>query len=121
MTRDDIIAMAQEAGFHQRLNTPREWWMLTENIERFYELAVAAERERIEELEKITGDMADAAIELHEKYEESQSADVKAMNEAQIVLQTIKDIDPGVYDEMIDNALRLIADALNIVAEEEVK
>ena len=120
MTRDDILRMAKEAGaFFDGDNSVYD--MPEHCFERFAALVAAAERERIEELEKITGDMADAAIELHEKYEESQSADVKAMNEAQIVLQTIKDIDPGVYDEMIDNALRLIADALNIVAEEEVK
>lgn len=47
-------------------------------------------------------------------WEEKESADVKAMGEAQIVLQAIKDADPGTYDEMIDNALRLIAQALNI-------
>ena len=116
MTRDDIIRMGKKVWALEFI--PESDVM---KLERFAALVSAAERERIEELEKITGDMADAAIELHEKYEESQSADVKAMNEAQIVLQTIKDIDPGVYDEMIDNALRLIADALNIVAEEEVK
>ena len=116
MTTEDLIPLLEQAGISQEV-----WFEHHRSIERLAALVAAAERERIEELEKITGDMADAAIELHEKYEESQSADVKAMNEAQIVLQTIKDIDPGVYDEMIDNALRLIADALNIVAEEEVK
>ena len=45
MTRDDILQMAHEAAFQQRLNTPREWWMLTENIERFAALVAAAERE----------------------------------------------------------------------------
>lgn len=39
--------------------------------------------------------------------------DVKVLGEAQIVLQAIKDTDPGVYDEMIDNVLRLISNALN--------
>lgn len=45
MTRDDIIRMAKEAGFMQRHNNPREWWMLTEHIERFAALVAAAERE----------------------------------------------------------------------------
>jgi hypothetical protein len=52
-------------------------------------------------------------------WEEKESADVKAMGEAQIVLQAIKDADPGTYDEMIDNALRLIAQALSIGGEHE--
>jgi len=47
MTRDDIIAMAREAEFHQRLHTPREWWMLTENIVSFADLVAAAEKELI--------------------------------------------------------------------------
>lgn len=40
--------------------------------------------------------------------------DVKVLGEAQIVLQAIKDTDPGVYDEMIDNVLRLISEALQL-------
>jgi hypothetical protein len=40
--------------------------------------------------------------------------DVKVLGEAQIVLQVIKDTDPGVYDEMIDNVLRLIHNALQL-------
>lgn len=50
--------------------------------------------------------------------DEKESADVKAMGEAQIVLQTIKETDPGTYDELIDNALRLIAQALSIEGSE---
>jgi hypothetical protein len=46
--------------------------------------------------------------------DEKESADVKALGEAQVVLQVIKDTDPGTYDEMIDNALRLIDRALGI-------
>lgn len=53
--------------------------------------------------------------------EEKESADVKAMGEAQIVLETIKAADPGVYDEMIDNALRLIDQALGIGGTNENK
>lgn len=40
--------------------------------------------------------------------------DVKVLGEAQIVLQVIKDTDPGVYDEIIDNVLRLIHNALQL-------
>ena len=53
--------------------------------------------------------------------EEKESADVKAMGEAQIVLEAIKQADPGVYDEMIDNALRLIHTALGIGGEDETR
>ena len=45
MTKDDIIRMAKEAGFKPRHNAPREWWMLTEDIERFAALVASAERE----------------------------------------------------------------------------
>ena len=45
MTHDDIIRMAKEAGFKPRHNAPREWWMLTEDIEHFAALVAAAERE----------------------------------------------------------------------------
>ena len=45
MTHDDIIRMAREAGFKLRHNAPREWWMLTEDIEHFAALVAAAERE----------------------------------------------------------------------------
>jgi hypothetical protein len=40
--------------------------------------------------------------------------DVQVMGEAQVVLEAIKAADPGVYDEMIDNVLRLISDALKL-------
>jgi hypothetical protein len=40
--------------------------------------------------------------------------DVKVMGEAQVALEAIKAADPGVYDEMIDNVLRLISDALKL-------
>ena len=51
-------------------------------------------------------DVADALIDI-------SCEDVTVMGEAQIVLQVIKDTEPGVYDEMIDNVLRLISNALN--------
>lgn len=41
MTRDDIIRMAQEAGF----TLQRDEWLFTEMLERFATLVAAAERE----------------------------------------------------------------------------
>jgi len=46
--------------------------------------------------------------------EEKEHADVVALDKAKMVLQVIKDTDPGVYDEMIDAALALIDKALSI-------
>lgn len=45
MTRDDIIRMAREAGFHQRHVEPNEWWAYSDAFERFAALVAAAERE----------------------------------------------------------------------------
>ena len=42
------------------------------------------------------------------------SADIEALNDAQFTLEAIKDADPGTYDEIIDQSLRLINEALNI-------
>lgn len=50
---------------------------------------------------------------------EKEALDINAMNEAQLVLEVIKETDPGVYDEMIDSALRLIAKALDFKVEQE--
>lgn len=46
--------------------------------------------------------------------EEKEHLDVEALEEAKMVLKVIKDTDPGVYDEMIDEALALIHKALSI-------
>jgi hypothetical protein len=46
--------------------------------------------------------------------EEKEHADVTALEEAKMVLEVIKGVDPGVYDEMIDEALRLINTALSL-------
>lgn len=46
--------------------------------------------------------------------EEKEHLDVEALEEAKMVLQVIKDVDPGVYDEMIDEALALIRKALSV-------
>lgn len=50
--------------------------------------------------------------------EEKESLDVEALEEARFVLEIIKKTDPGVYDEMIDNAISLIIKALNFVEEQ---
>lgn len=42
------------------------------------------------------------------------SADIDALNDAKFTLEAIKETDPGTYDEMIDQSLRLIDEALNI-------
>jgi len=42
------------------------------------------------------------------------SADLDALNDAKFTLEAIKDADPGTYDEIIDQSLRLINEALNI-------
>lgn len=54
------------------------------------------------------------ATDVVEEVVDLSYGDVKVLGEAQIVLQVIKDTDPGVYDEMIDNVLRLIHDALQL-------
>lgn len=52
-------------------------------------------------------DVADAVVEYSDE-------DVLVFGETQVVLQAIKDTEPGVYDEMIDNVLRLISNALQL-------
>lgn len=42
------------------------------------------------------------------------SADLDALNDAKFTLEAIKEADPGTYDEIIDQSLRLIDEALNI-------
>lgn len=45
---------------------------------------------------------------------EANSADVEALEDAKITLNVIKEVDPGVYDEIIDSALALIDKALGM-------
>ena len=45
---------------------------------------------------------------------EANSADVEALEDAKITLNVIKDVDPGVYDEIIDSSLALIEKALGM-------
>jgi hypothetical protein len=40
-------------------------------------------------------------------------ADIDALQDAEITLQAIKEADPGTYDEIIDESLRLIQVALS--------
>jgi hypothetical protein len=42
------------------------------------------------------------------------SADLSALQDAQFTLEAIKSADPGTYDEIIDQSLSLIGQALNI-------
>lgn len=42
------------------------------------------------------------------------SADLEALQDAQFTLESIKEADPGTYDEIIDESLRLINKALGI-------
>jgi hypothetical protein len=42
------------------------------------------------------------------------SADLDALNDAKFTLEAIKEADPGTYDEIINQSLRLINEALNI-------
>jgi len=45
---------------------------------------------------------------------EANSADVEALEDAKITLNVNKEVDPGVYDEIIDSALALIDKALGM-------
>jgi hypothetical protein len=40
--------------------------------------------------------------------------DLEALQDAQFTLEAIKSADPGTYDEIIDESLRLIRKAMNI-------
>jgi hypothetical protein len=54
-------------------------------------------------------DVAEAVLD---EQLERTDADVDAVNEALVVLQVIKDTDPGVYDEVIDKAIGMLTNAL---------
>ena len=45
---------------------------------------------------------------------EANSADVEALEDAKITLNVIKEVDPGIYDEIIDSSLALIEKALGM-------
>lgn len=42
------------------------------------------------------------------------SSDIEALEDARFTLEAIKDADPGTYDEIINESLRLINKALDI-------
>ena len=42
------------------------------------------------------------------------SADIEALTDAQFTLEAIKNADPGTHDEIIEQSLRLISQALDI-------
>ena len=44
---------------------------------------------------------------------EANTADIDALQDAEITLQAIKEADPGTYDEIIDESLLLIKVAMN--------
>jgi hypothetical protein len=45
---------------------------------------------------------------------EANSADIEALEDAKITLNVIKEVDPGVYDEIIDSSLALIDKAMGM-------
>ena len=45
---------------------------------------------------------------------ETNSADLEALQDAQFTLEAIKSADPGTYDEIIDESLRLIQKSLSM-------
>lgn len=49
------------------------------------------------------------------------SVDLEALEDAQFTLQAIKDADPGTYDQIIDESLRLIDIALNTSCAEAIE
>jgi hypothetical protein len=44
----------------------------------------------------------------------ANSADIEALEDAKITLNVIKEVDPGVYDEIIDSSLALIDKAMGM-------
>lgn len=48
------------------------------------------------------------------------SADIDALEDARCTLESIKNADPGVYDEIIDESLRLINKALGMSIGESI-
>jgi hypothetical protein len=49
------------------------------------------------------------------------SLDIEALTDAQFTLEAIKNADPGTYDEIIDESLRLIKNALNTSCFESIE
>lgn len=49
------------------------------------------------------------------------SADIEALTDAQFTLEAIKDADPGTHDEIINQSLLLISQALNISCSDAIE
>ena len=49
------------------------------------------------------------------------SADIEALEDAKITLESIKEADPGVYDEIIDESLKLIQKALGMSCQDSIE
>lgn len=48
------------------------------------------------------------------------SADIEALEDASFTLQSIKKADPGTYDEIINESLRLVNKALSISCQDAI-
>ena len=49
------------------------------------------------------------------------SADIEALEDARMTLRSIKEADPGTYDEIIDETLQLISKALSMSCSESIE
>jgi hypothetical protein len=52
---------------------------------------------------------------------ETNSADLEALQDAQFTLEAIKSADPGTYDEIIDESLRLIQKSLSMSPQSSIE
>jgi hypothetical protein len=52
---------------------------------------------------------------------ETNSADLEALQDAQFTLEAIKSADPGTYDEIIDDSLRLIQKSLSMSPQSSIE
>jgi len=54
MNREEIVALAEKAGFERLFPSNEDWVCFTEEIERFYKMVVAAEREALAKDSSVT-------------------------------------------------------------------
>ena len=54
MNREEIVALAEKAGFERLFPGNEDWVCFTEEIERFYKMVVAAEREALAKDSSVT-------------------------------------------------------------------
>lgn len=52
---------------------------------------------------------------------ETNGADLEALQDAQFTLEAIKSADPGTYDEIIDESLRLIQKSLSMSPQSSIE